>query len=106
MVTVKHSTPVGSDRTYANIAAISGLPKGMPQPPAADADPLVFTLGDPWNRDAVPEWLASKINWGGAQAKPAAAPAPTRQPAPAQRPVQRAPEPVTIEEEFSDEIPF
>ena len=46
-----------------------------------------------------------RINWGGAQAKPA--PAPVRQPAPAARPAQqRAPEPVTVAEDFDDEIPF
>jgi hypothetical protein len=54
----------------------------------------------------VPEWLASKINWGGAQAKPAAAPAPTRQPAPAQQPQRRAPEPVAAGDDFNDDIPF
>lgn len=106
MVTVKHTNSADGSKTYANIVAISGLPKGMEQPPAAEADPLVFTLTDPWNRDAVPEWLASKINWGGAQAKPA--PAQARQPAPAQRPVQRAPEPAAAmsEDDFSDSIPF
>jgi hypothetical protein len=107
MVTVKHASSADGTRTYANIAAISGIAKGMQPPPELQGDPLVFTLTDPWNRDALPNWLADRINWGGAQAKPAAAPAPVRQPAPAARPAQqRAPEPVAAGDDFNDDIPF
>lgn len=107
MVTVKHSTPPGSDKTYANIASISGLPRGMEQPPKPETDPLVFTLSDPWNREAVPEWLATKINWSGVnQSKPAAAPAQVRQAAPVPQ-QRRAPEPVPVmADDFNDDIPF
>lgn len=103
MVTVKHTTSADGSKTYANIVAISGLPKGMEQPPNSESDPLVFTLSDPWNRDAVPEWLATKINWSGAaQAKPSA---PAAQPQQVRR-VPRQPEPVAMAEDFNDEIPF
>jgi hypothetical protein len=99
MVTVKHKASADGSRTYANIAAISGIAKGMQEPPKLQGDPLVFTLADPWNREQLPNWLADRINWGGAQAKPAA---------PAQRPAQQrapAPEPV-MADDFNDEIPF
>lgn len=105
MVTVKHKANADGSRTYANIAAISGIAKGMQEPPALQGDPLVFTLGDPWNRDLLPNWLADRINWGGS-AKPGTAAAPVRQAAPAPQ-QRRAPEPAAmVEDGFDDEIPF
>ena len=51
-------------KTYANVGAVSPLPKGLECPPAVNA-PLFFSLEEPgWEQkyNDLPEWLQGKIN--------------------------------------------
>lgn len=59
MLSVTHTEKNG--KTYANVAAISGIPKGMTAPPA-EGKPLLY---DPDNADTygmLPKWLREKID--------------------------------------------
>ena len=49
-------------KSYANIAGIMRLPKGMP-PVTLDSDPIIFDLDeDPLDQlELVPEWIANKV---------------------------------------------
>ncbi len=63
LLNVVHNTK--EDRTYANIASISPLPKGM-QAPAAVGELLVYSCEnpDPDVLSKLPEWLADKVTTG------------------------------------------
>ncbi len=103
MVTIKHTTKADG-RIRADIVAISGIAKGMQTPPELQGDPLVFTLSDPWNRDALPGWLSDRINWSGVTQK-IATPPPARQAQPAPQPA-RQPEPAIVDDFGDTDIPF
>lgn len=49
------------DKTYSNIAAISGLPLGVDVPPA-EMPLLLYDKDNPANFNQLPEWLQKKIN--------------------------------------------
>ena len=64
MISVTHNTK--GEKTYANIAAIMGLPKGTPAP-ARETDILAYTPQDnekKANFDKLPEWLQKKCEAG------------------------------------------
>lgn len=59
MLTVQHNSSDG--KTYANIVAISPLPKGM-SAPGAELALLLYHDGDKSMYSALPEWLRKKID--------------------------------------------
>ena len=64
MISVIHNTK--GDKTYANISAIMGAPKGVAVP-ARETDLLAYTPQDPskaGNFDKLPEWLQKKCSGG------------------------------------------
>lgn len=67
MVNVIH-TQGKNGNTYANIAGITPLPKGIQCPPAVNA-PIKFSLDefDQKIYDGLPEWLQQKINTKGVE---------------------------------------
>ena len=63
MIQVVHNSPEGSDRTYANIAGISSLPKGVDKPKAI-LDNVIFDFDNNFNMEYVnnlPDFLREKI---------------------------------------------
>jgi hypothetical protein len=60
MVTVTHTEKQG--RTYANVASVSGIPKGMTKPEKPEIDPIIYDDEhlNAWNH--LPEWLQKKID--------------------------------------------
>lgn len=65
MVNVSHSKSADGTRTYANIASLSGLPKGMA--PLQPKGKLVYFDADAPDMAALeglPEWLGDKIGTG------------------------------------------
>lgn len=86
MVNVLHEDKNG--KTYANVASLTPLPKGMDKPVCADAAIIYDDDEFRHNYEHLPEWLQKKID---AQVKDD--PVPTRQPAMA-------------DDDLNDEIPF
>lgn len=109
MVTVQHRKSADGTRTYANVVAVSALPKRMTAPDGVNPL-LVFNLTDRANEDLLPPWLQAKINFGGAapKAAPARQPEPRRAPPPANQKlgVFNADEAVTADADMDDDIPF
>lgn len=63
MLTVTHTE--GGEKTYANIAGVSPLPRGMEKSTRGmENEPLVFDLSAPDEAifDALPQWLRDKIS--------------------------------------------
>lgn len=56
LLTVIHS----EDGKYANIASISGVPRGMPSP-KLEGSCVVYTEDEPRQFDELPKWLKEKI---------------------------------------------
>ena len=65
LITVTHKESGG--KVYANITAVTALPKGTATPTAENA-PLKFSESEPADFDKLPEWLQKKIQ---AQLRPA-----------------------------------
>jgi hypothetical protein len=67
MLSIVHKPGAGKNagKTYANVAGVSALPKGM-QKAQAENDPLVFSLADQGDEVTfpknLPEWLRTLIN--------------------------------------------
>lgn len=63
-ISVVHNT-APNGKTYANVAAVMALPKGM-QKPAPVNKPVAYDTSepDPAALDALPEWIQNKINSG------------------------------------------
>lgn len=59
MLNVTHN--VSGDRTYANIAAVTPLPRGM-KAPAVRNELIVFSTADEWKLPGLPDWLVKRIN--------------------------------------------
>lgn len=59
MLNVIHTA--GSERTYANVAGVSGLPKGTPKP-GFSTKPLYYGEDDKTLYDELPEWVRKKID--------------------------------------------
>lgn len=70
MVNVIHTTSDNNGNTYANIASIAALPKGIPAPKAKN-ELIAFSLDDYSDKifNKLPEWLQKKINMGPAKSK-------------------------------------
>ena len=63
MIQIVHNTPEGSDRTYANIASISSMPKGLEKPKAINQD-VIFDFENNFDMQFVqnlPDFLREKI---------------------------------------------
>lgn len=60
-LSVTHNTK--GEKTYANIASIMGLPKGM-DAPARETDLLIYSPGAPECKGTLPEWLQKKCEVG------------------------------------------
>lgn len=58
-------------KTYANIASISGVPKGVPTP-APENEVLIYLEGDSKTYGKLPKWLQEKIDNQLKPAKPSA----------------------------------
>lgn len=63
MLNVVHKASADGTKTYANIASISPIPKGLTCP--EQVNPTRILAYDSWNQDvfmSLPEWLADKIS--------------------------------------------
>lgn len=63
MLNVVHKASTDGTKTYANIASISPIPKGLTCP--EQVNPTRILAYDSWNQDvfmSLPEWLADKIS--------------------------------------------
>lgn len=63
MLNVVHKASADGTKTYANIASISPIPKGLTCP--EQVNPTRILSYDSWNQDvfmSLPEWLADKIS--------------------------------------------
>lgn len=63
MLNVVHKASADGTKTYANIASISPIPKGLTCP--EQVNPTRILAYDSWNQDvfmSLPEWLAEKIS--------------------------------------------
>lgn len=60
MITVVHNR--SGDKTYANVQAVSGIPKGMDRPTRTECDPILYDNDNLSSWDSLPEWLQKKIN--------------------------------------------
>ena len=63
MINVIHKPSADGTKTYANIASISPIPKGMECPP--QINPTRVLSYDSWNQDlflSLPDWLADRIS--------------------------------------------
>lgn len=56
-ITVVHNDSQG--KTYANVTAVTAIPKGLPVPDAIN-ELVVYEMGDPIP-DTLPEWMVKKI---------------------------------------------
>jgi len=65
MISVKHKTSQTNGKTYANIASISRLVKGM-ETPKAEGDLIAFDIDNHTREqyDALPEWLQKLVSEG------------------------------------------
>ncbi len=72
-LSIVHNT-VPSGKTYANVAAVMALPKGM-QKPSPVNKPLAYDTEEPNQEvlEALPEWIQNKINASTAPVEQAAA---------------------------------
>lgn len=94
MISVTHNTK--GEKTYANIAAIMGLPKGTAAP-NRETDILAYSPQDPekaGNFDKLPEWLRKKCEAGHKMADN-----PNEY-------ANQTPPPPTPGDDFDDDIPF
>ena len=57
MVTITHNTP--AERTYANVSAVTAIPKGIECPEAVNPT-MVWNSSDPI--DGLPDWLQKVVN--------------------------------------------
>jgi len=61
MVNVTHAERNG--KTYANVAAVTPLPKALREnPPKAESSLLIYDEDNPGSYDLLPEWLQKKID--------------------------------------------
>lgn len=57
-ITVTHKESNG--KTYANVASVGGIPRGM-EPPPVEGEAIIFDTDAPTNADKLPKWLREKV---------------------------------------------
>lgn len=60
MVTVVHKQT--GEKTFANVTAVSGVPKGIDKPTKTECDPILYDPDNVGTWDNLPEWLQKKID--------------------------------------------
>jgi hypothetical protein len=51
-----------NDKTYANVVAVAGWPKGLAKPKATETGIILYSLDQPEHYPDLPQWLRDKIN--------------------------------------------